>query len=57
MASRGSELGLRTEIVPGLQSSLALWQLKFDSELVYIGDAGATEAAAGSKRSNCTRCA
>ena len=26
--SKGGELGLRTEIVPGLQSSLALWQLR-----------------------------
>jgi hypothetical protein len=32
------------EWVPGLQSSLALWKLDFDSELVYVGDAGATEA-------------
>lgn len=44
VAARGRELGLRTEAVPGLQSSLALWQLDFDSELVYVGDAGATEA-------------
>ena len=50
-ASRGWELGLRTEAVTGLQSSLALWKLNFDSELVYIGDAGATEASAGSRRS------
>jgi len=44
------ELGARTEVLPGLQSSLALWQLKSDSELVYVGDAGATEASAASKR-------
>ncbi len=50
VASRGMELGLRTEAVPGLQSSLALWTLKFDSELVFIGDAGATEASSGSRR-------
>ena len=49
-ASRGWELGLRTEALPGLHSSLALWKLKFDSELVYVGDAGATEASAGSRR-------
>jgi outer membrane receptor protein involved in Fe transport len=34
----------------GLQSSLALWKLDFDSELVYVGDAGATEASAASRR-------
>lgn len=50
VASTGFELGARTEALPGLQSSLALWTLKFGSELVYIGDAGATEASSGSKR-------
>ena len=49
-AARGFELGARSEALPGLQSSVALWQLQSDSELVYIGDAGATEASAGSKR-------
>nr|WP_316639678.1 TonB-dependent receptor [uncultured Roseateles sp.] len=43
VASRGLELGARTEWIPGLQSSLALWKLDFNSELVYVGDAGATE--------------
>jgi hypothetical protein len=41
--ARGLELGARTEWIPGLQSSIALWSLNFDSELIYIGDAGATE--------------
>ena len=50
VASTGFEFGARTEFLPGLQSSLALWSLKFGSELVYIGDAGATEASAGSRR-------
>jgi len=49
-ASRGWELGLRSEALPGLQSSLAFWRLASDSELVYVGDAGATEAAAASRR-------
>ncbi len=48
--SKGLELGLRTEIVPGLQSSLAWWQLKLGSELVFVGDAGTTEANRASKR-------
>jgi hypothetical protein len=47
---RGWELGLRTEAVPGLQSSLALWRLRSASELVYVGDAGATEASGASTR-------
>jgi outer membrane receptor protein involved in Fe transport len=48
--SRGSEMGARSEIVPGLQSSLSVWQLKLDSELVFVGDAGDTEATRSSKR-------
>ena len=48
--SKGGELGLRTEIVPGLQTSMALWQLKLGSELVFSGDAGDTVASGASKR-------
>jgi outer membrane receptor for monomeric catechols len=48
--ARGSELGLRTEAVPGLQSSLALWRLDFASELTYSGDAGTTSANGPSRR-------
>jgi outer membrane receptor protein involved in Fe transport len=48
--TRGGELGARTEIVPGLQSSLALWRLKLASELLFIGDAGETEASRASRR-------
>jgi outer membrane receptor protein involved in Fe transport len=50
VASRGFELGARTEAIEGLQSSIALWKLDFDSELVYVGDAGATEASGASTR-------
>ena len=49
-ASTGYELGARTEWLPGLQSSVALWWLDLDSELVYVGDAGATEASGASER-------
>lgn len=49
--TRGAELGLRTEIVPGLQSSVAWWKLRSDSELVFSGDAGDTSVSRGSKRS------
>jgi outer membrane receptor protein involved in Fe transport len=48
--SKGAELGLRTEAVQNVQSSLALWVLKLDSELVFVGDAGATEAGRPSER-------
>jgi len=48
--TKGFELGMRTEIVPGLQTSLALWQLRLGSELVFSGDAGDTEASGASRR-------
>ncbi len=48
--TKGWELGLRTELLPGLQTSLALWQLKLGSELVFSGDAGDTEASGASRR-------
>lgn len=50
--STGQEIGLRTEIVQGLQSSLALWSLNSDSELVYSADSsiGSTEPNGASKR-------
>lgn len=50
VAGRGAELGFRTEAWPGLQSSLSLWGLRLDSELVYVGDAGSTEASQASRR-------
>ncbi len=50
VSSTGYELGARTEAIPGLQSSLALWKLDFDSELVYVGDAGTTEPSEASRR-------
>jgi len=50
VSAKGLEFGVRTEAIAGLQSSLALWQLKSDSELVYVGDAGTTEPSAASKR-------
>lgn len=48
--TRGSEVGVRTEIIPGVQSSLALWGLEQDSELLFVGDAGTTEASFPSQR-------
>jgi hypothetical protein len=48
--SRGMELGARTSWLSGLQTSLSVYRLDFDSELVYIGDAGATEAGPPSRR-------
>lgn len=48
--SRGVELGVRTAAVRGLVSSLTLWALDLDSELVFVGDAGGTEPTARTRR-------
>jgi hypothetical protein len=48
--SRGIELGVRTEAVPKMQTSLSLYRLDFDSELSYVGDEGTTEAGEPSRR-------
>ena len=48
--TKGMELGARTEWLPGLQSSLALWRLDIASELLFVGDAGETEPSRASRR-------
>lgn len=48
--TRGLELGWRGEVGHGWRSSLALWQLDSASELLFVGDAGTTEAARPSRR-------
>jgi hypothetical protein len=48
--SFGKEIGVRTEAVPGLQSSLSLWTLDSESELVYTADAAGTEINGASRR-------
>lgn len=47
--SKGAEIGMRTTAIKGLQSTIALWYLGLDSELVFIGDAGGTEASDASR--------
>jgi hypothetical protein len=49
--SHGAEIGVRTVAVKGVQSTVSLWTLGFDSELLFVGDAGTTEAARPSRRS------
>jgi outer membrane receptor protein involved in Fe transport len=48
--SKGAELGIRTKALDGLTSSIAVFVLDFDSELLFIGDAGTTEASRPSRR-------
>ena len=46
----GYELGVRTQRIPGATMSLALWQLRQDSELLFSGDAGTTTPSRASLR-------
>ncbi|MBS0349162.1 MAG: TonB-dependent receptor [Proteobacteria bacterium] len=48
--TKGYEVGVRSALIPGLQTSLSLWQLDIASELVFSGDAGTTEPSFPSKR-------
>ncbi|MBM40632.1 MAG: TonB-dependent receptor [Acidobacteria bacterium] len=48
--ANGAEIGLRTVRLPGVQSTVALWYLSFDSELLFVGDAGISEASRPSRR-------
>jgi TonB dependent receptor/TonB-dependent Receptor Plug Domain len=52
--SRGVEFGVRTAPVTGLRSTLSVWALTLDSELLFVGDAGATEASSASRRQGIT---
>jgi hypothetical protein len=42
--TRGAEVGARTNILAGLNSTVSLWYVGLDSELLFVGDAGGTEA-------------
>ena len=42
--TKGGEIGVRTVAVPHLQSTLALWVLRSNSELMQDGDTGGTSA-------------
>jgi hypothetical protein len=48
--AKSAEAGVRTAVLPGLVSTVSLWALELDSELVFVGDAGGTEAAGATRR-------
>lgn len=48
--STGLETGLRGTYFGRLNSSLSVWALELDSELVFVGDAGSTEPSGESRR-------
>ncbi|OKY27865.1 TonB-dependent receptor [Thalassotalea sp. PP2-459] len=47
---QGAEVGVRVAEYENYNASLSLWWLENDSELVFVGDAGNTEASRASKR-------
>ena len=48
--TRGAEAGVRTRIIPGLDSSVSLFVLDSASETLFVGDAGDTEPSRPSRR-------
>jgi hypothetical protein len=52
--SKGAELGLRVSPNSQWRSTVALWALALDSELLFVGDGGTTEPTDGSRRSGIT---
>jgi hypothetical protein len=48
--SKGAEIGLRSKVIPGLETSLSFFVLDFDSELIFEGDSGSTSAGRPSRR-------
>ena len=50
VAVTGYDIGVRTAALSNVQLAVSVWTLEFDSELLFIGDAGNTEANRGSRR-------
>ncbi len=48
--ARSGDFGVRTEILPNVQLAATAFLLELDSELVFVGDAGGTEAGRPSRR-------
>ena len=48
--AKSAEVGVRSLPFPGWQTTVALWGLDIDSELIFVGDAGTTEASRPSRR-------
>ncbi len=46
----GVELGIRSNMISGLETSLSLFMLQLDSELVFVGDEGTTEPNRATRR-------
>ena len=50
VSASGTEFGVRSVLGRGLHTTVAVWQLDLESELLFVGDAGTTEAGRASRR-------
>jgi len=48
--AKGADIGFRTTAIKDLQTSVTVFRLDLDSELIFVGDAGVTEASRPSRR-------
>lgn len=48
--AKGAEVGLRSVVIPHLQSTMTLWMLRLDSELAYSGNTAGSEPSRPSAR-------
>lgn len=48
--ARGAEIGIATRAIPNLDSRVAFFALTLGSEILFVGDAGTTEASRPSRR-------
>jgi outer membrane receptor protein involved in Fe transport len=46
----GAEVGFQSSIVPNVRFAASLWMLDLDSELLFVGDGGTTEASRPTRR-------
>jgi outer membrane receptor protein involved in Fe transport len=48
--AKSFDIGVRTNLIPRLETSLTVFRLDLDSELIFSGDAGSTEASRPTRR-------
>jgi outer membrane receptor protein involved in Fe transport len=48
--ARGAEIGVRTRVFDRLDLAASFWMLDLDSEIVFVGDEGTTEASGATRR-------
>ena len=48
--AEGIDIGMRTVAIPGLQTTVTFFGIQLESELIFVGDGGVTEASRPSRR-------